>query len=80
MESRVRLRTAQEAAAILASPEPDRIAVAETGTQARSIVLLFPGQGSQYVNMGRGLYRDEPDFREEIDRCLRSFNRIWRLT
>ncbi|CAH8709848.1 type I polyketide synthase [Paenibacillus thiaminolyticus] len=62
--------TAQEAAAILASPEPDRIAMAETGTQARSVVLLFPGQGSQYVNMGRGLYRDEPDFREEIDRCL----------
>ncbi|MDU5142212.1 MAG: type I polyketide synthase [Paenibacillus dendritiformis] len=63
-------RTAEEAAAILASPEPDRIAVAETGTQARSVVLLFPGQGSQYVNMGRGLYRDEPDFREEVDRCL----------
>ncbi|MEB9896098.1 SDR family NAD(P)-dependent oxidoreductase [Bacillus cereus] len=63
-------RTAEEAAAMLASPEPDRIAAAETGTQARSVVLLFPGQGSQYVNMGRGLYRDEPDFREEVDRCL----------
>lgn len=63
-------RTAEEAAGILASPEPDRIAAAETGTQARSVVFLFPGQGSQYVNMGRGLYRDEPDFREEVDRCL----------
>ncbi len=36
---------------------------------AAGVVFLFPGQGSQYVNMGRGLYRTTPKFRETIDRC-----------
>lgn len=34
-----------------------------------SIVFLFPGQGSQYVNMGLELYQTEPTFRNQIDRC-----------
>jgi acyl transferase domain-containing protein/acyl carrier protein len=34
------------------------------------LVFMFPGQGSQYLNMGWGLYREEPRFREEIDRCF----------
>jgi len=35
-----------------------------------AVVFMFPGQGSQYVEMGLGLYRTEPVFREEMDRCL----------
>ena len=34
-----------------------------------SIVFMFPGQGSQYVNMGKELYETEPVFREWLDRC-----------
>ncbi|MEO0800998.1 MAG: beta-ketoacyl synthase N-terminal-like domain-containing protein [Cyanobacteria bacterium J06642_2] len=34
-----------------------------------AIVFLFPGQGSQYVNMGRQLYELEDGFREPFDRC-----------
>ena len=33
-------------------------------------IFMFPGLGSQYVNMGLGLYRAEPLFREEMDRCF----------
>lgn len=32
-------------------------------------VFMFPGQGSQYVNMSKGLYESEPVFRAEVDRC-----------
>lgn len=33
------------------------------------IVFMFPGQGSQHVNMGRELYETEPTFRETVDQC-----------
>jgi amino acid adenylation domain-containing protein len=35
----------------------------------RGVVFLFPGQTTQYVGMGRGVYENEPAYREEIDRC-----------
>ncbi|WP_416212481.1 beta-ketoacyl synthase N-terminal-like domain-containing protein [Nostoc sp. ChiQUE01b] len=35
----------------------------------RPTVFMFPGQGAQYVNMGRELYYSEPKFTEEVDRC-----------
>jgi acyl transferase domain-containing protein/acyl carrier protein len=34
------------------------------------IVFMFPGQGSQYINMAQELYQSEPKFREECNRCF----------
>ena len=35
----------------------------------RPLIFLCPGQGSQYLSMGRGLYESEPVFKSTIDFC-----------
>ncbi|MCQ4163603.1 hybrid non-ribosomal peptide synthetase/type I polyketide synthase [Tahibacter harae] len=42
---------------------------AEASEAGVSLVLLFPGQGSQYLDMGKGLYESEAEFRRQFDRC-----------
>jgi acyl transferase domain-containing protein len=41
-------------------------------SQPPNVVFLFPGQGAQYPNMGRGIYDEEPVFRAEVDRCAQA--------
>ena len=38
-------------------------------TETPGVVFLFPGEGTEYVDMGLELYRSEILFRGEIDRC-----------
>ena len=38
-------------------------------TLADDVVFLFPGQGAQYLNMGRTLYNGEAMFRQAVDDC-----------
>src|SRR5580704_1709229 len=42
----------------------------------RSAVFLFPGQGAQFVQMGRELYEAERFFREVVDRCCERIKRL----
>ncbi|EBS4487506.1 polyketide synthase, partial [Salmonella enterica subsp. enterica serovar Weltevreden] len=34
------------------------------------VVFMFPGQGTQYTNMGKRLYENEPKFAEIVDQCI----------
>lgn len=36
----------------------------------KELIFMFPGQGSQYLNMGKSLYEQEPVFREIMDQCF----------
>jgi acyl transferase domain-containing protein/surfactin synthase thioesterase subunit len=38
-------------------------------TRERRLAFLFSGQASQYARMGAQLYRHQPVFRQEVDRC-----------
>jgi acyl transferase domain-containing protein len=57
---KLRTRDPKSAPRSVGSPSPSGIA------------FVFPGQGSQYVNMGRDLYESEVEFREAIDECSSS--------
>lgn len=59
--------SAGEAAAALRDPARRQSAAADR--EASGAVFMFPGQGAQHVDMGRGLFRTEPAFRRAIDRC-----------
>ncbi len=61
--------SAQEAIEALDGTDVRRVYNGQVATKDRSVVFLFPGQGTQYVGMGRGLYEDEPLFREIVDDC-----------
>lgn len=59
---------------IFARPEAGKIRSATAAEKRKTVVFMFSGQGSQYVNMGLGLYRAEPLFREKMDLCFDILN------
>lgn len=61
--------TLSEAIEILDGNQPDLIQESVQKAVSREIVFMFPGQGAQYVNMGKDLYETEDVFRNAIDTC-----------
>ena len=58
-----------DAVAALRSRDPRRVHTVERDASGAAVSFLFPGQGAQRPDMGRGLYECESVFRAEIDRC-----------
>ena len=61
--------TSEEARALLGKNDPRRVFTGQAAPEIPGVVLMFSGQGSQYVNMGRELYETEAVFRAQLDFC-----------
>ncbi len=59
----------------IANKDVNLIGTRELHEAAPGVVFMFPGQGSQYVNMGRDLCESEPVFKEHFDRCCELFSK-----
>jgi acyl transferase domain-containing protein/long-subunit acyl-CoA synthetase (AMP-forming) len=74
-------KTFRERQALVCSNLQDCVQVLEAGDSRRILsgtpaddqspllVFMFPGQGSQHVNMAAELYRTEASFKEVVDQC-----------
>ena len=58
-----------DAIAALQSLDPNQVNTRHTEIRNPAVVFMFPGQGSQYVNMGLNLYNRETVFQEVVDEC-----------
>ncbi|MBL7964596.1 MAG: amino acid adenylation domain-containing protein [Flavobacteriales bacterium] len=64
-----------ELAEAIANKDVNLTGTRELHEAAPGVVFMFPGQGSQYVNMGRDLWESEPVFKEHFDRCCELFSK-----
>ncbi|EAZ91774.1 type I polyketide synthase [Crocosphaera chwakensis] len=64
------VETVKDAVSIIESRDGKKILTQESKDNEQSIVFMFTGQGSQYINMGRDLYETETIFRETCDQCF----------
>ncbi|ARV60168.1 polyketide synthase [Nostocales cyanobacterium HT-58-2] len=58
-----------DAVKVLETKDPQKVFTQFQEPCNRQVVFMFPGQGSQYVNMGRELYETEPIFQKYVDEC-----------
>jgi len=63
------VRSGEDAARALSLRDPKRLLTGESRGGERPVAFVFPGLGEQYGGMGASLYREEPAFREALDRC-----------
>ncbi len=59
----------EDAVKALSSLDSKQVFTNYTEITERSVVFMFPGQGSQYVNMAREIYQTQTVFAEQVDYC-----------
>ncbi|MFB2837775.1 SDR family NAD(P)-dependent oxidoreductase [Floridanema evergladense] len=62
-------REIEDAVKALSNLDPKEVFTNHTEIKERSVVFMFPGQGSQYANMAKDIYKTEAIFREQVDFC-----------
>ncbi|HLJ89395.1 MAG TPA: amino acid adenylation domain-containing protein [Candidatus Angelobacter sp.] len=62
-------RSHEDAAVALESRDPQRLLTLHRSETEAPVAFLFPGQGTQYLDMAAGLYATEPIFRRCIEEC-----------
>ncbi len=62
-------KSREDALAALTSRDPRRLLSAVQDPGERPVIWMLSGLGEHHLRMGEGLYRDEPTFRREVDRC-----------
>lgn len=61
--------TVSDAISALEAPDTGRLLSATAPDAPPGLVFMFPGQGAQYVNMGRDLYEHIALFQDVLDQC-----------
>ncbi|MCU0289746.1 MAG: type I polyketide synthase, partial [Acidobacteria bacterium] len=54
----------------LSTPGSRKVRTFFSKEQEKPVIFMFPGLGSQYVNMGRKLFETEPVFRDQVNHCF----------
>jgi acyl transferase domain-containing protein len=62
-------RDRDDALRALTTRDPQRLFTSSDRSRFRPVMFMFPGQGSQHVNMALELYRDEPYFKRLVHEC-----------
>ena len=65
----VAAQNVDDAVTALTSRDARRVITRSRQLQNPKVAFMFPGQGSQYPNMGSELYQTLPVFREQVDGC-----------
>jgi acyl transferase domain-containing protein/thioesterase domain-containing protein/NAD(P)-dependent dehydrogenase (short-subunit alcohol dehydrogenase family)/acyl carrier protein len=64
-------QNAEDAVSIIENGDRKRIFSQNAPEYPPPVVFMFPGGAAQYPNMGRGLYDEEPVYRETLDECFK---------